>query len=201
MDRRRFGATVLGSSLAALGGCLDAVLRTDSVSHRTITFPPSFVADMTFSVTDLAARRVSGTLRFDREDFLLELLRIELYRIDGTSYLVTGPQCIRNPAGISQQVEPGSAPTRPDSQRDLLSQAPGTPDRRETVDGQELLVYVIENESDSGGPTTTVWVSEETGYPHRTESDKFSIDYHSHEEELSLSKPEMDCAELGSDSG
>jgi hypothetical protein len=114
----------------------------------------------------------------------------EMYTVDGEQYFVTDGRCM-----MGSSSSPGSeAPGVAQFEEDTSSQPELVPAGRETIDGEEFLVYEVSPES---GETRTYYVDPETGHPRRIESPSATIDYHSWGDVDPVQAPDMDCQEMG----
>jgi hypothetical protein len=145
-------------------------------------------ADTGTSTGPIEGRIADGDfyLRIDPEDQEAS----EFYSVDGTQYVVSGGQCF-----ITGQDE-DTAPARVKEDRE--ENADVTPSGRETIDGQEVFVYEIPT---GAGGTATYYVSTDTGYPVRFESDDSELNFHSWGDVEAVEKPDMDCQEMGGQGG
>jgi hypothetical protein len=110
----------------------------------------------------------------------------EFYSVDGTQYVVSGGQCF-----ITGQRE-DAAPARIDDDREAYADL--SPSGRDTIDGQDVFVYDLPAE-DGGSPT--YYVSTETGYPVRFESNDSTFSFHSWGDVDPITAPDMECQEMG----
>lgn len=121
---------------------------------------------------------------------------IDFYAVDGDVYQVVSGQCFK---GTEQADAPevGPAP-KPGEEWDPTADLPGEPDGRETIDGEEMLVFTYDPDTDTvyEGMAVTAYVSADTNYLRRIESEAWRIDYHSWGEVDPIEAPDMECQEF-----
>ena len=114
----------------------------------------------------------------------------EIYMVDGDQYTVSDGECYRNTGqqGGSGGFDLGSFDSDTSELPDVTAE--GTT----TIEGETMLVYEFASEAASGFESeATYYVSRETGYLRRVESDSGTIDYHSWGSADPVSPPDMDC--------
>jgi len=115
---------------------------------------------------------------------------MDIYRVDGDTYLVQGGQCLKNPG----EVPTPDSDINPESREEVAEDHPDvTPAGRDTIDGEEMRLYEVQE----NGETVTLYVSVETGFLRRVEFDAGRIDYHSWGEVGPIEPPQMNCQEIG----
>jgi hypothetical protein len=112
----------------------------------------------------------------------------EIYSVDGDSYFVSGDQCTLN-AGAG----PNQGFTADQFEEDRSAQAEVTPTGRDTIDGEDVLVYEIT----SGEDDVTYYISADTGYPVRVETTNGAFDFSSWGDVEPVGTPDMECQEFG----
>lgn len=158
-------------------------------------FPDSFA--MTATVTtegqtvELSGRYYQGDIYWELEQ---QGQRIEWYLVGDSSYFVTGGQCFSGSIqqGISRDdVDPGRFPEE-------ATANPGvSPAGRDTVDGDEVLVYEVTATGAGGsGETLTYYVLPDSGYLRRIESESMQWDFTSWGNVDPVEEPEQDCQSL-----
>jgi len=117
----------------------------------------------------------------------------EIYRVDGTDYLVIdGETCFEDPGS---SVEP-DADVDEDAETYVDRPDAGlTASGRTTIDGTAVYVYDVTGE-DVEDPLT-LYVSVATGYLRRAETDAITLDFHSWGEVDPITKPDMECQSFG----
>lgn len=115
---------------------------------------------------------------------------VEQYVVDGDQYLVTDGRCIVGYGGDTGVDGMGADRV----EEDATEQPDLTPVGRETIDGEEVRVYEI---SADDGEALTYYVSVDTGYPRRVESESGTFDFHSWGDVEPIESPDMDCREMG----
>lgn len=122
---------------------------------------------------------------------------IELYTVEGETYLIEGEECMVLPGMADEEFDEGDI-------EDPDAEAEAHPDLedsgRTSIEGVEEEVYVFEIDGDEAAEhdeDVTYYVGVETGYLHRIESGPSVTDFHSWGEADPVEPPEMDCASLG----
>jgi hypothetical protein len=154
---------------------------------ETVRYEDAFAIEGTIE-SDRGSRTV--TARIDGEDSYWRFERsdgtvTELYAVDGTDYVVSGDRCLE---GVDQSLLPGSL-TAEKFEADRSAYGDVTPTGRETVDGEAVLRYEIEDD----GRTVTYHVSAETGYPRRVTAPSGVFEYHSWGAIDPITTPDVPC--------
>ncbi|MGB9933898.1 hypothetical protein [Haloarcula amylolytica] len=117
--------------------------------------------------------------------------QMEMYHIGNSTYTVAGEQCLRGSMqrGMDRgEVDPGRFSDQPQRNPDI------TPVGRDTIDGEEVLVYEI-SQAGSQEPVT-YYILAESGYPRRIEAESMQWDFHSWGSVDPIQKPEGDCQSM-----
>lgn len=152
-------------------------------------FPESYAMTATVQsggrTTEMSGRFYQGDMywSFDQQG-----QQMEIYHIGNSTYTVAGGQCFQ---GRMQQemdrdeVDPGRFSDQPEENPDI------TPIGRDTIDGEEVLVYEISQ----GSPQdpVTYYILADSGYPRRIEAASMRWDFHSWGSVEPIQKPEGDC--------
>jgi hypothetical protein len=176
---------------------------TADVGNGEINYEESFVMEYSFEGGQFGGNQ-STTIRVDGENVYLTLdsaMSIEAYFVDGEYYQVTGGQCFKNAENMDLDT-PGPVPN-PEEDWDPTAGISGEPTGRETIDGEEMLVYETgaAAESPYEGTEITAYVSAETGYLRRVEGKEWQVDYHSWGDVDPIEAPDMECQEVGGGDG
>lgn len=177
---------------------------TDPISAEgEVDFEESFVMEYTFQGTQFGGD-MSSTIKVNGQNVYMSMggtLDVEAYFIDGEYYQVTGGQCFKNPENMNLDT-PGPVPD-PNEDWDPTAGISGDPTGRETIDGEEMLVYETgaAAESPYGGAEITAYVSADTGYLRRVEAEDWQVDYHSWGDVDSIEAPDMECQEVSGGEG
>ena len=155
-------------------------------------FPESYAMKAT---VQSEGRTIEMSGRFNQGDmywsFDQQGQQMEMYRIGNSTYTVAGGQCFQ---GTMQQgmdrdeVDPGRFSDQPEENPDI------TPVGRDTIDGEEVLVYEI-SQGGSQEPVT-YYILAESGYPRRIEAESMRWDFHSWGSVEPIQKPEADCQSM-----
>ncbi|GCF13656.1 hypothetical protein Harman_15910 [Haloarcula mannanilytica] len=161
---------------------------------QTARFPESYAMTMT---TESEGQTVEMTGRFYEGDMYVTFeqqgQQMELYHIGDTTYTVAGGQCIM---GTMQQgmdredVDPSEFSDRAEQNPDI------TPVGRETIDGDEVLVYEL-SQSGTDEPVT-YYILADSGYPRRIETGRTRWDFHSWGDVDPIQEPDADCQSMPS---
>jgi hypothetical protein len=174
----------------------------DGASGGQPRLAESFVAEMTVP-NPQTGEEMLIRMRRSGEDFQTTVDAgggsFEVYYVDGDTYQVAGGQCFKNPP----EVENPAPPQVPDvdEHQEFVQELPETHDRTETIDGDEVHVYEIDENTALDFQGYTLYVSVETRRIRRIEFEDWSIDYHSFGEVGSIEPPDMTCQELGGAGG
>lgn len=156
----------------------------------------SFIADV--DITSAGERTTSATIRFNsgnvHQTVETEEGTVELYEVDGDTYIIQQGQCFKNPG----QDMAASPPVAPQDQDDLDEEFGGlSPAGRDTINGEDVWVY----EAEADEAIVTWYVSTETEYIVRVEFQEATVDYHSWGEVDPIEPPDMECQEFGEPGG
>lgn len=181
-------AAVTATNKSTLSGNDDRSTQFGQVTR----FPKSYA--MTATVQS-GGRTVEMSGRFYRGDmywsFDQQGQQMEMYHIGNSTYTVVGGQCVR---GTMQQgmgrdeVDPGCFSDQPEENPEV------TPVGRDTIDGEEVLVYEI-SQAESQKPLT-YYILADSGYPRRIEGESMRWDFHSWGVVDPIQKPEGDCQSM-----
>ena len=181
-----------GAAETADGGGMDGGA---SQFGEAVVFPDSFAMTATVSTGGETAE-LSG--RFDGEDLYWEFeqqgQRIEWYIVDETSYIVTGGQCLEG--SLQQGIDRDDVDPEGFSE-DVSANPAIEPAGRDTIDGEEVVVYEL-SESATGDGTLTYYILVDSGYPRRIESDSMRWDFTSWGDVEPVEEPEMNCQPMPS---
>lgn len=173
-------------------GSTDGNDDTSNQFGRVAQFPDSYAMTGTMRSE---GRTVEMTGRFYQGDmywsFDQQGQQMEMYHIGNDTYTVAGGQCIRGSMqqGMDREaVDPGRFSDRPQQNPDI------TPVGRDTIDGEEVLVYEI-SQGNSQEPVT-YYILADSGYPRRIEAESMQWDFHSWGEIEPIQKPEGDCQSM-----
>lgn len=168
---------------------------------EAVAFEDSYAMDIEYSDPETGE---SGTVsaRFADGNSYMELEgdgeQVEIYNVDGSTYMVTQGQCSRFPGSeggnqFSPPVNPRSGIDAADeaAQANPNVQAAGTT----TIDGETVYVYEFDG-SEQDAESATYYVSASTGYLRRVESETAQMDIHSWGEVDPISAPDMDCQDF-----
>lgn len=163
----------------------------------------SFVMEYEFQGEEFSGAG-SSTIRVNGQNVYMTIegtMNVEAYFVDGDYYQVAGGQCFKNPQNMDLDT-PGPVP-EPDGEWDPTADIPEEPDGTETIDGETMLVYNFGGTEESiyGSTELTAYVSEETGYLRRVESEEWQVDYHSWGDVDPIEAPDMECREVDSGGG
>lgn len=219
LKRRNFLIIGLGATATALSGCMGdgqeqngQQQNTDNNQNQQTTengkngqdtlfgdkvrVSDSFAVESNFE--DQQGNQVKTTGRFHQGNFYyrveMEQQTMELYNIDGERYLVfvEEQRCIKDP---SQQIDPSSGGLDPETYKSDTSEYTNlNPTGRTTIDGEEM--HIFEIPSQQNNPTTTYYVSVNTGYIRRVETENNIINFHSWNDVDPINKPDMECREI-----
>mgnify|MGYP002125597042 CR=1 FL=1 len=155
-------------------------------------FPDSYAMTATMQSE---GRTIEMTGRFYQGDmywsFDQQGQQMEMYHIGNSTYTVAGGQCLRGSMqrGMDRgEVDPGRFSDQPQRNPDI------TPVGRDTIDGEEVLVYEI-SQAGSQEPVT-YYILAESGYPRRIEAESMQWDFHSWGSVDPIQKPEGDCQSM-----
>jgi hypothetical protein len=190
-----------GDETAAGGGAESTPQRTgtdagtDDRTNRfaeTVRFPRSYA--MTATVRS-DGRTTEMTGRFHRGDtywsFDQQGQQMEMYRVGNSTYTVAGGQCFRGTMrrGMNRpEADPGRFAEQPRANPDA------TPVGRDTIDGEDVLVYELPR--DGSRQPVTYYVLADSGYPRRIEAESMRWDFHSWGSVDPIRKPEGDCQSM-----
>lgn len=208
----------------ALAGCLGAKSDSDGASgdpaddgsgdvgeggaaETTALFGQSarFADSYAYEMQSLETGEPSGwSGRIDGEDSYMRMEDesgvMEFYSIGDETYVVQNGGCFLTRSGEFEGTESedvdepdveaheGAAAAHPELE------AIG----RDTIDGEEVYVFELSaSEAAEHDDAVTYYVSVETGYLRRVESEDTAMDFHSWGEVDPIEPPEMECTELG----
>jgi len=170
------------------GGNEDGSNRFGQVAQ----FPDSYAMTATMQSE---GRTIEMTGRFYQGDmywsFDQQGQQMEMYHIGNSTYTVAGGQCLRGTMqrGMDRDdVDPGRFSDQPRENPDI------TPVGRDTIDGEEVLVYEI-SQSGSQEPVT-YYILADSGYPRRIEAESMRWDFHSWGSVEPIQKPDRDCQSM-----
>lgn len=168
---------------------------TDSGSPQfgqTARFPDSYAMTATMRSE---GQTVEMTGRFYQGDMYWSVnqqgQQMEMYHIGNSTYTVSGGQCFRGTMrqGMDRdEVNPGRFSDQPRQNPDV------TPVGRDTIDGEEVLVYEI-SQSGSREPVT-YYILADSGYPRRIEAESMRWDFHSWGAVEPIQKPDGNCRSM-----
>ena len=120
----------------------------------------------------------------------------EMYIIDGDLYMIEGDECFlmpeREEEGEQEEVDTTTHEREAEQNPDL------EPVGEDTIDGETVLVYELSpDESVTHDEEMTYYVSAETGYLRRIETETDVIDFHSWGDIDPIEEPDMDCMTMG----
>lgn len=166
-----------------------------------IDYEESFV--MEFSNEESGMQGVSSiTVRVNGQNSYMTFdgpQEIEFYYVDGDSYTVMGGQCFQ---GQQSQVQSPDAVPEPGEDWNPTAGLATDPDGRETIDGEEMLVYSYSGEGEVyQGADVTAYVSAETEYLRRVEAESWAVDYHTWGEVEPIEAPDMECQDVSGGGG
>jgi hypothetical protein len=163
-----------------------------------INYENSFVMEYTGEGSGM--QEVSSvTVRVDGQNTYMTLeggQQIEVYYVDGESYQVIGERCFKGQDQGQSQVQPPGPVPQPGEEYDPTADFPEEPDRRETIDGEEMLVYTFTGPAYQG-VEVTAYVSANTGYLRRIEGENWTVEYHSWGDVDPIEAPDMECQDVG----
>lgn len=226
MKRRAVLTTGAGIALAALAGCLEgngagdeddttttgdgpttapAAETTDgdseAVSYGSLyAYDNDYVVEMDFDDPD-TGQSGSGTVRYHGDDYHMRFEVddtgdvFEIYHVEDDDYVVlSGEVCYRNPgpamtpdADVQSTADAETHGSKPDA--DLK------PTGTTEIDGERVYIYEVTGADVDG--TLTLYVSASTGYLRRVEGDWGTATYHSWGETDPITKPDLNCQEVG----
>lgn len=174
----------------------------DAPSGGQAQLSESFVAEMRVPNSQTGEEMLI-TVRRSGENFQTtvdaEGETFEIYHVDDDTYQIVGSQCFKNPP----DVEDPTPPQIPEANEhdEFVEELPETHDRTDTIDGDEVHVYEIDENTALDFEGYTLYVGVETRYVRRIEFDGWSIEYHSFGEVGSIEPPDMTCQEIGGGGG
>lgn len=144
----------------------------------------SYVAEISFSgaQSGTMTQTVHGNDMHIVADF--DGIQGESYSVDGKKYEIVGGQClIRSDSEIEEQAPAVDDPsgTAPDIEATETT----------TIDGEPVYLFEMPSQEDARW-----YVSENTGYPVRFETEAFRVEFRSWGETEPISAPEMNCREV-----
>ncbi|MDS0223555.1 hypothetical protein NDI54_19625 [Haloarcula sp. S1AR25-5A] len=155
-------------------------------------FPDSYAMTMTMEsdgrTMEMSGRVYQGDMywSFDQQG-----QQMEMYHIGNSTYTVAGGQCFR---GTMQQgmdrdeVDPGDFSDRAQANPEL------TPAGRDTIDGEDVLVYELSQ--DEGRDPVTYYILADSGYPRRIEAESMQWDFHSWGSVEPIQQPDGNCQSM-----
>lgn len=172
---------------------------TSNGSGPAVDYEESFVMEVT-SENPQTGEDSTTVMRVNGQNSHMTIegqQEIEVFIVDGDFYQVVSGQCLKNPGNTDVPVS-GPVP-EPGEDWDPTADLDGEPDRRESIDGEEMLVYTYNPSTDTvyDGAEVTAYVSAETGYLRRVESEGWRVEYHSWGEVDPIEAPEMNCQSVG----
>lgn len=155
-------------------------------------FPESYAMTVTMQSE---GRTIEMTGRFYQGDmywsFDQQGQTMEMYYLGNKTYTVAGGKCLR---GTMQQgmdrdeVNPGQFSNQPEENPEI------TPVGRDTIDGEEVLVYDISQ--DGSQEPVTYYILADSGYPRRIEAESMRWDFHSWGSVEPIQKPDGECQSM-----
>lgn len=171
--------------------------QLDATFGGVFSFVDNFAVDAEFTDPESGT---SGTMttRYNGENYYQRIAldgtteTFEIYAIEGDRYVVIdGQSCFRNP-GASMTPDTGV-----ESDAETYGEQPD-PDVRPTgttqIDGKRMFVFEVSVEK--GGQAVRLYVSEETGYLRRVETEGITLDYYDWGAVDPITPPDLDCPGL-----
>jgi hypothetical protein len=155
-------------------------------------FPDSYAMTMTMQsdgqTMEMSGRVYQGDMywSFDQQG-----QQMKMYHIGNSTYTVAGGQCFQ---GTMQQgmdrdeVDPSDFSDRAQENPEL------TPVGRDTIDGEDVLVYELSQ--DEAQEPVTYYILADSGYPRRIEAESIQWDFHSWGSVEPIQQPEGDCQSM-----
>lgn len=174
----------------------------DGTSGGQAQLSESFVAEMR-APNSQTGEEMLITVRRSGENFQTtvdtEGETFEIYHVDDDTYQIVGSQCFKNPPDVEDPTPPQIPEV--DEHKEFVEELPETHDRTDTIDGDEVHVYEIDENTALDFEGYTLYVSVETRHVRRIEFEDWSIEYHSFGEVGSIEPPDMACQEIGGAGG
>jgi hypothetical protein len=177
-----------GTDTSTVSGANDRSAQFGQVTR----FPESYAMTATMQSE---GRTVQMTGRFYQGDmywsFDQQGQQMEMYHVGNSTYTVTGGQCLQ---GTMQQgmardeVDPGQFSDQSEENPDI------TPVGRDTIDGEEVLVYEISQ--DGSQEPVIYYILADSGYPRRIEAESMRWDFRSWGSVEPIQKPDGDCQSM-----
>jgi len=120
---------------------------------------------------------------------------VELYLVDGESYVVTQGQCLLGTIDDVDEndIDPAEVESGPEATPDV--EATG----RDTIDGEDVYVHEVSAaEAEDAEEDVTYYVLVDSGYLRRVETASATWNFHSWNEAAPVEKPDMDCRDASS---
>ncbi|WP_336364404.1 hypothetical protein [Halalkalicoccus salilacus] len=227
VGRRRLLQAMAATGVVALAGCLGAESDSDGASgdpvddesggnggdggggaaETTALFGQSarFADSYAYEMRSLETGEPSGwSGRVDGEDSYMRMEDeggvMEIYSIDDETYVIQDGGCFLVRSGEFEGTE-GEDVDEPDVEAHE-EEAAAHPELeavgRDTIDGEEVYVFELSaSEAAEHDDAVTYYVSVETGYLRRMESEDTAVDFHSWGNVDPIEPPEMECMETG----
>ncbi len=122
---------------------------------------------------------------------------VEVYEIDDETYVVFVDEdmCVKNPGEEMKPDSGGEGEANPDEYEADVNDYPEiTPKGTTTIDGETVYIFEITDEDTE--MTVTYYVSVETGYIRRVETQDGVVDLHSWDDVDPVQPPDMDCRDI-----
>jgi hypothetical protein len=221
VGRRRVLQALGATSAVALAGCLGdgsgsgsangdtsgddgnggGGTETSALFGQSARFADSYAFEMR-SLETGETLRWSG--RIDGEDSYMRMEDeggvMEFYSISDETYIVQDGGCFRMRPGESEGVEGGDVdePNMGAHEGEAAAHPELEAVGRDTIDGEEVYVFELSaSEAAEHDGAVTYYVSVETGYLRRVESEGTAMDFHSWGDVDPIEPPEMECMEMG----
>ncbi|MFP4628623.1 MAG: hypothetical protein ACLFMX_06515, partial [Halobacteriales archaeon] len=123
----------------------------------------------------------------------------EMYAIEGDTYIVSDGECLLTSGGNepSEEFDYGSDP---DTYEEEASSYPDLePAGDDTIDGEAMYVYEVTATETDDFESATYYVSQDSGYLRRVETETGTVDLHSWGSVEPIEPPDMECESFGSD--
>lgn len=224
VGRRRLLQAIGATGVVALAGCLGAESDSDGASadpaddgsggdggdgaaETSALFGQSarFADSYAYEMRSLETGEPSGwSGRVDGQDSYIRMEDeggvMEFYSIGDEAYIVQEGGCSLVRSGGFEGTE-GEDVDEPDMEAHEGAAAAHSELEavgRDTIDGEEVYVFELSaNEAAEHDGSVTYYVSVETGYLRRVESEDTAMDFHSWGEVDPIEPPEMECTEMG----
>lgn len=226
IGRRRLLQAMGAAGVVALAGCLGAESGSDGASgepaddgsggdggggggaaETSALFGQSarFADSYAYEMRSLETGEPSGwSGRVNGEDSYMRMEDdgevMEFYSIGDETYIVQDGGCLfmRSEEFEGTEDETVDEPDMEDYEEEAAAHPELEAAGRDTIDGEEVYVFELSaSEAAEHGDVVTYYVSVETGYLRRVESEDTVMDFHSWGEVDPIAPPEMECTEMG----